>query len=394
MLLKLGRDLPESFVHAAEKLGMPVTSQTMDAFTAEAMWEAANVNTNGQRLIRRYLYAFFGKQFFVPESKIESITEDVFAPEFGEFVLEKKTISFWFKRIDDILSHCLKKVHEEDENFTYKSADIIVGVDHGQRKFRALLKIILRNADGETVLQRVIKIGHIDCEKDTAEIFQNTIGGPINESLKRVAGKGLLVGKKRQDDSVYVKFGKYKESAEDTLVIHVATRTFITGDLSFYSTMLGKDHVSGSWCWLYTLEKTAQGVEGHECGTPWTLELMENTREDIDSKKVKDTSQNRKGCCTKPIFDVIPVIYYVAPVLHLMLGLGNRLFEAFLTWLDERVECLTEDQKTARDRVLEGTVVLEEVQEAFDEYMRTQVVVLVDLHAAKGGLKNGMMKKQ
>ena len=90
MLLKLGRDIPESFVHAAEKLGMPVTSQTMDAFTAEAMWEAANVNTNGQRLIRRYLYAFFGKQFFVPESKIESITEDVFAPEFGEFVLEKK----------------------------------------------------------------------------------------------------------------------------------------------------------------------------------------------------------------------------------------------------------------------------------------------------------------
>ena len=70
---------------------------------------------------------------------------------------------------------------------------------------------------------------------------------------------------------------------------------------------------------------------------------MENTREDIDSKKVKDTSQNRKGCCTKPIFDVIPVIYYVTLDLHLMLGLGNRLFEAFLTWLDERVECLTED---------------------------------------------------
>ena len=38
-------------------------------------------------------------------------------------------------------------------------------------------------------------------------------------------------------------------------------------------------------------------------------------------------------------------------------------------------------------------MVLEEVQEAFDEYMRTQVVVLVDLHAAKGDLKNGMMKK-
>jgi len=40
-----------------------------------------------------------------------------------------------------------------------------------------------------------IKVGHIDCAKDTREILERTIAQPINEGLCKVFGKVLVISR-------------------------------------------------------------------------------------------------------------------------------------------------------------------------------------------------------
>ena len=62
--------------------------------------------------------------------------------------------------------------------------DIVIGGDLGQGKFRSVGKFIMRDKEGYNKDSYVIKNSHIDCIKDTCEIFQRTIATPTNNYLK------------------------------------------------------------------------------------------------------------------------------------------------------------------------------------------------------------------
>ena len=53
-----------------------------------------------------------------------------------------------------------------------KSVDIVFGGDHGQGKFRAVIKLILWDSNGKSIETIVMKVGHIDCKTDTYD-FEN-----------------------------------------------------------------------------------------------------------------------------------------------------------------------------------------------------------------------------
>eukprot|EP00559_Dactyliosolen_fragilissimus_P008851 CAMPEP_0184860392 /NCGR_PEP_ID=MMETSP0580-20130426/5289_1 /TAXON_ID=1118495 /ORGANISM="Dactyliosolen fragilissimus" /LENGTH=422 /DNA_ID=CAMNT_0027357481 /DNA_START=112 /DNA_END=1377 /DNA_ORIENTATION=+ len=66
MIQRLGSKHPTSFKDAATDLGYAIDGKVMDQCTADAMWEEANMNSKGQRIILRYLKGFFGRRIIVP----------------------------------------------------------------------------------------------------------------------------------------------------------------------------------------------------------------------------------------------------------------------------------------------------------------------------------------
>jgi hypothetical protein len=58
--------------------------------------------------------------------------------------------------------------------------DVVLGGDHGQGKFRSLIKIILRDDAGKQLKSMAMKVGHIDCTKDTHEILHACNNNPTN----------------------------------------------------------------------------------------------------------------------------------------------------------------------------------------------------------------------
>ena len=61
---------------------------------------------------------------------------------------------------------------------------IVIGDDHGQRKFCSVGKFIMRDKEEYNKDSYAIKIGHIDCFKDTYKIYQRTIATTNQQSLK------------------------------------------------------------------------------------------------------------------------------------------------------------------------------------------------------------------
>jgi hypothetical protein len=109
-------------------------------------------------------------------------------PASASIVLDNSKNHVWYKKIDEAILHRLKfKVNARGIPFMqqYNQADIVFGGDHGARRFRAVIKFILRNKDDIAVepYSVVIHVGNIDCKKDTREILEKTIGTQLNESL-------------------------------------------------------------------------------------------------------------------------------------------------------------------------------------------------------------------
>ena len=53
-----------------------------------------------------------------------------------------------------------------------------------------------------------------------------------------------------------------------------SVRAFMTGDLAIYSTILGKEHMSGLWCPYCDLLHSDWQNFGHSAGKTWTLDRL------------------------------------------------------------------------------------------------------------------------
>ena len=61
------------------------------------------------------------------------------------------------------------------------SIDLVIGGDHGQGKFRC--------ANGMNVNSFCLKVGHIDCDKDTYDVLKNSVTTPLNNDIKTIISK-------------------------------------------------------------------------------------------------------------------------------------------------------------------------------------------------------------
>jgi hypothetical protein len=87
----------DEFVHVCRKMSYPIFSKKMDAATACAMWQEANVSQKSQRRILRYLAAEYGCRLVVPEAEVDAFGQDHVTPVMGSFEdpVTRETIHFW-----------------------------------------------------------------------------------------------------------------------------------------------------------------------------------------------------------------------------------------------------------------------------------------------------------
>jgi hypothetical protein len=147
----------DQFVHVCRKMGYPVFSKKMDAATACAMWQEADVSQKSQRTILRYLSADYGCRLVVPKAEVDAFGQDHVPPVPDSFKdpVTIRTIHIWTKPIAKLLevsvsTHIRERSIAADDSALgiLKSIDVVLGSDHGQGKFKSVIKMIVRGDDG------------------------------------------------------------------------------------------------------------------------------------------------------------------------------------------------------------------------------------------------------
>ena len=144
ILQHLALNFEDEFVHVCKKMGYPVFSKKMDAATACAMWQEANVSKKSQRTIIRYFSAEFGGRLVVPKAQVNLFGQDHVPLVTGTFedAVTGKMIHYWTKPIGKLVEVAVTTYVQEKGITTdeaalgsLKSLDIVLGGDHGQGKF-------------------------------------------------------------------------------------------------------------------------------------------------------------------------------------------------------------------------------------------------------------------
>jgi hypothetical protein len=144
LMQHLGYCYNDCFAEVACKLGLLLPPKVMDAETAAAMWEEANVPVRAQRIILRHIKEAFGRRITVPERQLKEL-EDGALPPFSDSVnIGNDRIDFWYKRINEVICHHIQTelTHGQDFIKQFDSLDVVLGCDHGATRFRAELRLI------------------------------------------------------------------------------------------------------------------------------------------------------------------------------------------------------------------------------------------------------------
>jgi hypothetical protein len=105
-------------------------------------------------------------------------------------------------------------------------------------------------------------------------------------------------------------------------------QVFMSGDLLWVHTALGKEGYQSWWCPYCNRFKTDWQEQGHEGGDAWTIEkLTEQARKIVAGEVNVKRPSEVMGVKEAPIFDAIEVDHYVIPVLHLTIGLVNDVLD-------------------------------------------------------------------
>ncbi len=375
----IGRRQPEAFVSAVHKLGFPLHSKKMEPELVAAMMSYAAINYTQLRKILQYCTYHLKAKLFCSEREIRKLScYDLMPPESGFARIGNKKITYWLKPVDKVLCHYTDLCLLDNPTFKFTSVDVVFGGDHGKRKFWMIIKVKYRNEDRTLAKETRLKVGQIDCKKDTALALLNTFGPTLNKSSNRiiVGGSNLLsifrlenapAAAGAPESMLYALFGG-KDAGNNqegrTLLYTVPVRLYMTGDLAFYSTILGRENMSGAWCYVCSLSHQAfQPLEYTE-GYKWTFDKLELHLEKLnDGTLNKKVPQEVRGVTAKAIFDAVPLENWIDLVLHIFIGIGNGLLKFFLDFVNTRIENVPASLCKLQTKVTELQVELEDYVE-------------------------------
>jgi len=136
-----------------------------------------------------------------------------------------------------------------------QSFEIHIGGDHGQGAFQAPVKINFYYENEYSSYETWFF--QVDCDKESYELLEKTFATPLSTGIKMMIEKEVVGGESPDGhaffsvnpdglvDCCFARSGEEKEGQQE-----VPFKVYISGDLAFYSTILGKDGCLGQHCYL------------------------------------------------------------------------------------------------------------------------------------------------
>ena len=361
----------------------------LNAELQQAMMFDVHVNFSQMRTIKKYL-CHANIDMLQPESVMRGLlVEDFIKPipiEFREGKGKRRRVC-WSIPIDELLVFNTNK-HLEANTFDHDKltrAHVILVGDHDQGAFRMMATLLLITRPGrrrrpnspvnccvETKLALEVDglCAYIQCLKDTYQILKETIATPINDALRRIklAGKVTIYRDTLDKNKTKICFGN--THTHNVVLGYAEVDIFVTGDLAFYSMVLGKESMAGHWCWRCKLTKKQWTSNTDVCiGVPWTVEGLRRHYAKIQAGTIDKSKSNLvKGVTEEPLFDAL-VANYLVPSLH-----SNELFinhpinKGLMVWIYHRIERIPMEVIVARmayvDSIIKGQDLTASIVEA------------------------------
>jgi hypothetical protein len=168
---------------------------------------------------------------------------------------------------------------------------------------------------------------------------------------------------------------------EDTLVLNVPISVFITGDLAFYATVVGKEGMDKAHCHWCKLPSAQWQTHGHAPGSKWTLEELKRV-----TGSITPTKRIQNGVKNYPQLDCVELERCIFPVLHVTLGLANRLLRHTIDYADLVVKRTPEVLRTARILQIEAAHKYATIKQEIVDWEICNGPTLANMYLAQGHL--------
>ena len=117
----------------------------------------------------------------------------------------------------------------------------------------------------------------------------------------------------------------------------------MTGDLAFYSLILGKEHMAPHWCWrcMLTKKQWTEGKDDIRVGDPWTVANMQEHLHKLETGELnKKKPAQQKGITKRMLVDCMDMRNIPVPPLHNNELFVNTPIKELLCWINHRIEKL------------------------------------------------------
>ncbi len=247
-------------------------------------------------------------------------------------------------------------------------------------KLNAALKRIVhyeRNENGQ-----LISDGTLAVYKKNSQGAEHETGEPGERNTQGAEGEAEGEGVEQQSTLFYAILDRTPRLAdEDTLVLNVPIRVFITGDLAFYATVVGKEGMDKAHCHWCKLPSAQWQTYGHAPGPKWTLEELKRV-----AGTITPTKKSKNGVKGYPQLDCVELERYIFPVLHVTLGLANRLLKHTIDYADLVVERTPPVLQTARILQIEAAHKYATIKQEIADWGIRNGPTLANMHLAQGHL--------
>jgi len=236
-----------------------------------------------------------------------------------------------------------------------KRVTTVWGGDHGGDAFQFGATVKVHFNDGTEPFEFEMSACEIVCRTDCAELLEKTIVDGLTLGLEKIAESKLNIFLD-EEKKIQCSYGEKPVTIQDEN-IKILNKVFmyLTGDLAFFAMALGRESMSGHWCFLCKMCRSLfSKLDQH--AEMWTMAELLKVADEVNGGKAKF------GVKKKAWWPFIPLENYMIPLLHVLIGLGNDLLDSFLDWVNEELECLDNQEiltkraiRTAEHKIIDAT---------------------------------------
>ena len=247
----------DAHMEACERRDVPIC-RAMTATAYAALLKATNISGAQERELRKHLQDHLGKNFLPTHTSVsmmceghtEVYTDTVkFTYKDGE---EEETIEFSWKDISLEVATKIATIMQSKNILPEELKRLLVtlGGDHGGDAFQFGAKVGLHFHGNRKPIYFEVSACEVICRTDCSELLEKTLVEKLTPYIKKMETDTMWVYLD-EEQKVQCCYGNKPANIDEDRIkgIH-KTWFYVTGDLAFYAMALGRESMSGHWCFL------------------------------------------------------------------------------------------------------------------------------------------------